>query len=98
MWQASASVMVGPGLATDFALIDEVKAAIKHAGLAIDEIEEVDPVNPGLYLIPLTPEQEAELQEKGSIDIHLELPEEARPKDIPKPEFATHVWFHLEMP
>lgn len=96
LWQASANVMVGPGLASDPATIEEVKAAITKAGLDASEVEEVDEF--GLFLIPLTAAQEAELQEKGSLDFALEIPEEARDKNVPKPEFASHVSFGLEMP
>lgn len=98
LWQAGADVMVGPGLTTDPATIKEVKAAMEAAGYDVSEIEEVDGPYVPLFLIPLKPEQERELTEKGSLMFSLEIPEEARDKDVPKPEFASHVTFNLEMP
>lgn len=99
LWQASVEVMVGPGLSSEPAEMIEVVEAMKAAGYDTSGIEKVDPVGYDyLYLIPLTRKQARDLQKKGSLDFSLEIPEAARDTTVPKPEFATMVVFHLEMP
>ncbi len=98
LWQAGADINVGPGLAVAPATLTEVRETMKRAGYDVSEIEVVDREEDGLYLIPLTPEQEKELTEKGHLQFDLEIPEEIRDKNVPKPEFVTHIMFNLEMP
>lgn len=95
LWQVGADINVGPGLAVAPATGREVIAALNKAGYNTSEVEQVDE---GLFLIPLTEAQEDELQREGHIEFSLELPIEARPTDIPKPEFAEYVNFGAEMP
>jgi hypothetical protein len=90
MWQTSADIIVGPGLATRPAELDEVKAAFEAAGQNIRLIEIVDD---GIYLIPLTPDQEEILQRDGHLEFSLKIP-----RKLPDPGFGTHIIFALEMP
>lgn len=86
MWQAGAFVMVGPGLASDPATLEEVKSIYPEA-------EQVDE---GLFLIPLTKEQEEKLTREGHLEFGVKLAK--RRTNIPKPEMGEYVDFTLEMP
>lgn len=88
-----AEVMVGPGLSSEPAYLSEVQAAIAKSGLDPADVKEVDE---GKFLIPVTEEQIKALQDGKTNGFSLEIPEEARDSAVPKPEFASHVWFHLE--
>ena len=94
---ARAEVMVGPGLASEGATLGEVLASMQAAGYPIEDIATLTGDQEGWFAIPLNEELREKLCQERELMFSLEIPEEARDPDVPKPEFASHVTFHLEI-